>query len=85
MEQTQVFKQMVEFNQTIFNNTFNAVTMIQDQSEQMVKNALTQGNLVPTEGRRAIEDWVGAYKTGRDDFKKYIDDGYKYLESFLER
>jgi polyhydroxyalkanoate synthesis regulator phasin len=85
MEQSQVFKQIVEFNQTVFNNTYNAVAMIQDQSEDMVKHALAQGGLMPAEGRKAIEDWVGAYKTGRNEFKKYVDDGYRYLESFLNR
>jgi polyhydroxyalkanoate synthesis regulator phasin len=85
MEQTQILKQMVEFNQTLFNNTFNAVIQVQDQSEQMVKNMLDQGKWVPAEGRKVVEDWVGACKTGRDEFKKYVDDGYKYLETFLAR
>jgi polyhydroxyalkanoate synthesis regulator phasin len=85
MKNTQVLKQMMEFNQTMFNNTYNTVTMFQDQSEQMVKDVLARGDWVPAEGRKAIEDWVGACKTGRDEFKKYMDDGYKYLESFLGR
>jgi len=62
MDQKQILKQMVEFNQTAFNNAFNAMTLLQDQFENVAKTALEQAKL-PAEGRRAIENWTETYKS----------------------
>ena len=32
MDQKQIAKQMMEFNKTAFDNTFNAMTVLQDQT-----------------------------------------------------
>jgi len=81
--QKQMLKQMVEFNQATFNNTYNAVALLQDQFERVAKTVLDQANWLPPEGRKAIENWVNAYKTGRENFKKYVDDSYKKVEEFF--
>jgi hypothetical protein len=36
MDQKQIAKQMVEFNKSAFDNTFNAMTALQDQTEKLV-------------------------------------------------
>jgi hypothetical protein len=50
MEQKQMLKQMVEFNQTAFNNTFNAMTLLQDQFKHVTKTVLEQATWLA--GRR---------------------------------
>ena len=55
MEQKQMLKKMVEFNQTAFDNTFNAMTLLQDQFKHVAKTVLEQANWLPAEGRKAIE------------------------------
>jgi hypothetical protein len=37
MDQKQMLKQMLEFNQTTFNNAFNTMTLLQDQFERVAK------------------------------------------------
>lgn len=83
MDQKQMLKQMIEFNQATFNNTFQAMVLLQEQFERVAQTAIEQANWLPAEGRKAIEDWVGAYKTGRDKYKKHIDDSYKKVEKFF--
>ena len=41
MDQKQMLKQMLEFNQAAFNNTFNAMTELQDQFERPAKTVGT--------------------------------------------
>ncbi len=36
MDPKQMTKQMIDFNKTAFDNTFNAMTFLQDQTEKMV-------------------------------------------------
>lgn len=85
MDQKQMLKQMIEFNQATFNNTFQAMVLLQEQFERVAQTAIEQANWLPAEGRNAIEDWVDAYKSGRDKFKSHIDDSYKKVEKFFAK
>ena len=83
MDPKKLMKQMVDFNKTTFDNTFNAIAMLQDQMERMSSMFLEQTPSLPEEGKKAVKEWVKAYKTGREEFKKAVDEGYKKLEGFL--
>ncbi len=83
MDQKQMLKQMIDFNQATFNNSFNAMTLLQDQFENVAKTVLEQANWLPAEGRKAIENWTETYKTARQTFKQQIDDSYKEVEKFF--
>lgn len=83
MDQKQVFKQMLNFNQSAFNNAFNALAMAQEQTETIGKSFLDQAAWLPDEGKKAIQEWLDTCKKGRDEYKKLIDDAYKKVESFL--
>lgn len=83
MDQKKMIKQMVEFNQATFNNTFQAMSLLQDQFERIAQTSLEQATWVPAEGRKAIENWVEAYKTGRDNYKGYVDDSFQKVEKYL--
>ena len=80
MEQKQILKQMVEFNQTAFNNAFNAMTLLQDQFENVAKSGLEQATWLPAEGRKAIENYTETYKSACQTFKQKIDESYKQVE-----
>jgi hypothetical protein len=49
----------------------------------MVAMYLDQAPLVPAEGKKAINDWLKAYKKGRVDFKAAVDENYKKVEKFF--
>ena len=83
MDQKQILKQMVEFNQAAFNNTFNAMTLLQGQFEHVAKTVLEQATWLPAEGRKAIENYTETYKSACQTFKKQIDDSYKQVEKFF--
>jgi uncharacterized protein Yka (UPF0111/DUF47 family) len=80
MEQKQMLKQMIEFNQTTFNNAFNSMTLLQDQLERVAKTVLEQATWLPAEGRKAIENGTETYKSACQTFKQQVDDSYKQVE-----
>jgi len=84
METTQFAKQALGFQKTILENSFNAMIMIQDQTEKMVNGYLDQLPWVTAEGKKSIQNSVDMAKKARDDFKKAVDDGYKKIEDLLE-
>ncbi len=85
MDNTQITKQMVQFNKTAFDNSFSAMTMVYEQNEKMVDTFLSQATWMPEEGKKAIKDWVSAYRTGCSEFKKQVDDNYAKVEAYFEK
>ncbi|MDI7261288.1 MAG: hypothetical protein QME90_15400 [Thermodesulfobacteriota bacterium] len=83
MEQSKIAKQMVDFNKATFDNTFNAMVMLQEQTERMVNMFLEQATWLPDQGKKALNDWVQAFKKGRDDFKKAVDESFKKVDDFF--
>ncbi|GAB6904251.1 conserved hypothetical protein [Desulfosarcina cetonica] len=83
MDQKQVFKQMVDFNKTAFNNAYNALVMVQDQTEAMANTMLSQAAWLPEEGKKALNEWVDAFKKGRETYKKSVDDAFKKVEDYF--
>lgn len=83
MDQKKLFKQMLDFNKSAFENSFNAMVMLQQQAERAANTILDQATWLPEEGRKAIQQWADSYKKGRDDFKKLIDENYSRVESYF--
>ena len=85
MEQKQIAKQMMEFNKTAFDNSFSAMSALQDQTEKLVLSFLDKASWFPEEGKKAMNDWVISYKKGREDFKTSADESYqKVVEYFAQ-
>jgi hypothetical protein len=83
MDQKQIAKQMMDFNKTAFDNSFRAMSVLQDQTEQLVASFLEKAPWFPAEGKKAIDEWINSYKKGRADFKATADESYqKVLDYF---
>ena len=83
MDQKAIFKQMVDFNKATFDNSFNAMGMVQEQAERMLNMSLEQATWLPEEGKKVIDEWIKAYKKGREDFKKIVDENFAKVEAFF--
>lgn len=78
-------KQVIDFNKTAFDNSFHAMSSLQDQVERVINMFLDQSPWFPEEGRKAVSEWVKAYRKGREDFKEAVDNNYKKVEEFLSK
>lgn len=83
MDQKKLLKQMIDFNKAAFDNTFNAMVMLQEQTEGLANTVLEQATWLPEEGKKAINEWVSAYKKGREDYKKIVDESFKKVEDYF--
>jgi polyhydroxyalkanoate synthesis regulator phasin len=80
MDPKQIARQMIQFTKTTFDNTFDAITVFQEQTEKLIGTYLEQAPIIPEEGKKAITDWMKAYKKSREEFKTAVNDNYKKLE-----
>jgi hypothetical protein len=83
MDQKKVLKQMIELNQTTFDNIFNVTVLVQDQFERVANTALDQIPGLPAEGRKSIENWADIFKFSRNSFKQQMDNNFEQAEKLL--
>ncbi|MGB3211015.1 MAG: hypothetical protein WBB19_09955 [Desulforhopalus sp.] len=84
METAKFAKQTLAFQKTIFENSFNAMVMAQDQTEKMTSSYLDQLPWVTEENKKSLKTTTDMVKKARDDFKKAVDEGYSKFEELLE-
>ena len=85
MDTTQLAKQTLSFQKTIFDNSFNAMVLVQDQTEKMVNSYIENLPWVTEENKKSLTTSVEMGKKARDDFKKAVDDSYAKFEEMLEQ
>jgi hypothetical protein len=83
MDQKTLFKQMIDFQKATFDNSFKAMTTLQEQGEKMVGMFLEQAPWLPAEGKKAITDWIGAYRKGRDEFKDAVEKNFSKVQDYF--
>lgn len=81
METPKIAKQVIGFQKTMFDNTYNAITVMQDNTENMMTGFLKQFPWVTEEVTKPLNDSITFTKKARDDYKKIVDQGFdKFTE-----
>jgi hypothetical protein len=84
MDQKQVFKQLIDFQKGTFDNSFNAMAKLQEQGETMLNSFLAQAPWLPEDGKKAVAEWMDAYKKARNDFKETVNGNFEKLQEYFE-
>ncbi len=83
MDQKALFKQMIDFQKTTFDNSFKAMSTLQEQGEKMVSMFLEQATWLPEEGKGAVNNWISAYTKGREDFKDAVEGNFDKVQKYF--
>lgn len=76
MDPVKVGLQVLDFQKSVFNNTYNAMLQIQQQTEKMAEPLLKNNPVVP-------EEWRNMLKKNQEETKKAIDEGFDKAESYF--
>ncbi len=80
MELRDMYKQMLEVNRRVFDTSFGALRLWQDQTEGMVNTMMEQAGWVPEDSKRAFGNWLKTYKRTLEDFHQAVTEGFKKVE-----
>lgn len=83
MDQKQLFKQMLDFQKATFDNSFKAMANLQEQGEKMVDTFLQQATWLPEEGKKAVANWINAYKEGRAKYREAVEQNFEKVEAYF--
>ena len=84
MDQKELMKQLVEFNKTSFNNTYNTMIMLQEQAERMASTLINHPTLLTDDGKKTIKEWVKMFRTQREEYQDTVNDNFKKIEDFID-
>ncbi len=84
METLHFAKQTLQFQKTVFENSFTAMVMAQDQTENMVLGYLEKLPWVDEESKKIMQSSLDMAKKARDDFKKASDEGFAKFEELMQ-
>ncbi len=85
MDQASVLKQMIQFNKSAFDNTFNALEMAREQNARMIGAFLEQAAWMPEESKKTIRQWLDSYKKGCEDLRSMMNESYQRVEQTMEK
>lgn len=83
MDAKNLMTQMIDLQKSSFDNGYETVVTLQDQTEKIFNAFLDQATWIPSESRGAMNEWTNMYKKGRDDLRKLVDDGYNKVDGYV--
>ena len=86
MMDQRITRQIFDLQKATFDNAFGAMAMLQDQAEKTTNMLVASSPWpVPEKGKEIMKEWVQAFKKGREEFKKALDEGFNKMENFILR
>jgi len=83
MNDKKIVQQLIEYHKAAFENTFNSLTALHEQTEKIINNFVRQAAWIPEEGKTVISEWINTYKKGQIDFKTAVDSNYALMENYF--
>lgn len=77
-------RQLVQFQKTAFDSTFDTLSALQDQQRELMSRLL-EGSPAPAELKQLMEEWARTLETGRAQFRDTVDRSFETVESYLDR
>jgi cell division septation protein DedD len=76
MNPTKIWLQMLDFQKSAFNNTYDAMLQIQQQTEKMTEILLKNNPVMP-------EELTNMLQKSQGEIKKAVDEGFAKAESYF--
>jgi hypothetical protein len=83
MAPKQSLNRMLKFNQRLFDNAFEAAVKLQDQAEKVGNMVMDQAGLLPGDQRQVYHTCLETFKTGRSQFKSFMDENFRQAQQYL--
>lgn len=84
MENKELIKQIIEFNRTTFNNSYDTALMIGNQAESITNSFMeAHPEIVPDASRKIYDEWSASVKKGFTDLQDNINTGFNKFEDYF--
>ena len=84
MERQEMLKKVVEFQKTSFDTTYDMISGMQDQTQNMVKQILDKTPAIPEKNLQTFTEWIETCKKNRQAFKTTMDNNFDAWSACFE-
>lgn len=84
MEAEKLAKQMIGFQKTAFNHTFEIVTAVREQSEKITCSWCEKNGILPDQSKKVMLEWGQFIKKSLEEYKKVVNDGFNSIETCFD-
>ncbi len=85
MNPKQITKQLMDFNKTAFDQTFQTMMILYDHTENIIFRFLERAQLIPEDSKKQVNEWNKIYKKNREYFKESVDENYKKIADYFAK
>lgn len=78
-------RQLVEFQKSMFDSTFDAIVGFQDRQEELFNEMVEKSQMLPDEGKQIVREWIETYKKSREDFRDTVESSYNLVDDYFDR
>lgn len=83
MDNKKIFAQVIDFQKNMFDNSFEMISNIQDQSEELFNRAIEKNPLIPNDTLKVCTYWMDLVKKNRKNYKSFTDTNFiKFKDLF---
>lgn len=83
MKQPDVTKHIFNFQKSVFDHAFDALQMVHNQNERVLKIFLDNSNGIPEKGKQAALAWMDFLKKGQHSLKSTVDERFRDVEAHI--
>jgi len=85
MDPKQLTKQLMYFNKSAFDEGFQMMNILHEQTENIVLRFLERSNWITEDGKKVIKEWAKVCKKGNEYFKGCADENYKKIADYYTK
>lgn len=85
MDEKQTVRQMMDFNKRAFDNVFNTLSSLQDETESLMERFMEKANWITPEGKKMISQMAESYRKSRNDLKTLADENFRKASEYFIR
>ncbi|MBF0388639.1 MAG: hypothetical protein HQK71_00900 [Desulfamplus sp.] len=84
MDNKKAVAQVIDFQKTMFDNSYAMISNIQDQSEQIMSKVIDKNPLIPNDTLKVCTYWVDMIKKNRKNYKSYVDTNFMKIKDMFK-
>lgn len=84
MDNKKIFDQVINFQKSMFDNSFAVISNMQDQGVQMFTKSIEKNPLIPNDSLKVCTYWMDLIKKNRKNYKSYADENFIKLKDLLK-
>jgi polyhydroxyalkanoate synthesis regulator phasin len=82
---SEIQKEILNTMRNIFLTGMGAFTVMQDQTEKLMRMLADKGAETQQASSKVMEEWISNFRRAQDEFRKMVEENFKRAEDFVNK